>query len=283
MYVRETVTAGDTIEVRKYHTIKYSRKGQRRGCNTGKTTERQARINRRNAERTLRQLINTNFGGGDIHLVLTYRREERPGVERAKRDITEFLKKLRAAYRAEGRELKYIKVPPERVNGAIHHHLIVNGIDARIIRELWAYGGVHPSYLDYTGNYGGLARYIIKETDGKLARGAEAREKAMSGEDYCGRRWSCSRNLKKPEIKKEIVRAETWREQPVAREGYIIETDSVVTGMNEEGYAEQSYIMRRVRPVAHKQRKGEAGNNGMGLEKGGGGGLEHVQIPKTEP
>ena len=274
MYVKETVTAGETIEVRKYHTIKYCRKGQRRGVNTGRTTERQARINRRNAQRTLRQLINANFGGGDIHLVLTYRREERPTAAEAKKKIAVFLRQLRAAYKAAGTELKYIQVPPEHVGGAVHHHLIISGIDARVIRELWPHGGVHPSYLDSTGNYAGLAQYIIKETDRKLARGAEARKKAEAGEDYCGRRWSCSRNLKKPEIKKEIVKADSWREQPVAKEGYIIETDSIETGVNEDGYAEQTYIMRRIRPA-----KGE---RGFGLEKGGGSGLKSVPVQKTK-
>lgn len=256
MYVKETVYAGETIEVRKYHTIRFSRRGQRRGAPVGATCDRQKKINHKNAARKLRQLINANFGPGDLHLILTYRREDRPDAATAKQCAAKFLRQLRKAFAAEGRELKYIQVAPEKAAGAIHHHLVINHCDLRIIRDLWPHGGVHPSVLDGSGNYARLADYLIKETENKLARGKDADAMRATGIEPCGKRWSSSRNLVKPVIKREIIKADTWRKKPTAPHGYIIEIDSIEDYVTQDGYAAQSYIMRRTRPCSRKKTKG---------------------------
>ena len=63
-YVKKTTRAGMTIEVEKYFTTRYHKKGITRGENKKPTPEKMAIINERNAEKTLRQLINNNFWPG---------------------------------------------------------------------------------------------------------------------------------------------------------------------------------------------------------------------------
>ena len=99
---------------------------------------------------------------------------------------------LYTSYRKQGLEFKWVAVT-EYENKAIHHHLVVNGIDSRILTRLWSYGRMHIASLDDTGDYIQLAEYLVKETS-KTFRNPNATQK---------KRWRCSRNLKRPESKKE--------------------------------------------------------------------------------
>ena len=79
-YIRRTVICGKVVEVEKYYAPTYGRQGRRRAPRTAPTPEDVQRVNERNAVNRLRWLINANFGAGDLHAVLTYRREDRPDV-----------------------------------------------------------------------------------------------------------------------------------------------------------------------------------------------------------
>lgn len=238
-HVKKTVIAGKTVEVEKYFTTRYHKKGITRGENKKPTPEKMAIINERNAEKTLRQLINTNFGEGDIHLTLTYQKELRPDPEESKKRLEKYLRKVRTLYKRNGHKLKYITVT-EFKNKAIHHHLIiniVNGISSKELNELWENGRARFTYLDNTGQYGALANYLIKET-----RKTYREEGAPSK-----RRWNPSRNLKKPDVKKEVVKANEWRKRPKPIKGYIIETDSIVEGFHDfTGWPYQCYSMVKI-------------------------------------
>lgn len=235
-YIKETVIAGKTIEVYKRFSSRYNKKGIPRGANVSPTAEAVKKINEKNAEDKLRQLINTNFGYMDIHLVLTYKKELRPDAEQAKKDLAKFIRKLRLVYKKNGRELKYISVT-EYKNKAIHHHLIINSIDMRDVVPLWEFGRARPTYLDETGQYGKLASYLIKETSKTYKT-----EKSASG-----KRWNASKNLIKPKVIKEIISANSWRDEPKPLKGYYIEKDSVVSGIHEiSGYMFQRYCMIRL-------------------------------------
>ena len=153
----------------------------------------------------MRRLINANFGYGDYHLVLTYKKNLRPNPAEARKRVTNFLRTLRWNYKKRGEELKYI-ITTEYKNKAIHHHLILNGIEAnanKIVRDCWKWGSPHFTPLDDTGQYKDLAAYLIKETDKTYKeRDGGARQ-----------RYSCSRNLIKPVAKITIVKkAEKWLE-----------------------------------------------------------------------
>ena len=71
-YYKTVVRAGATVEVTKSYT---KRVGVRvRGRKEKPTAEEMEKINRMNAERTLRLKINANFGADDLFITLTYRK-----------------------------------------------------------------------------------------------------------------------------------------------------------------------------------------------------------------
>ena len=76
-YIIEVVQAGRTVEVMKYYSSRYGKKGIKRGERKALTKEEQIKVNKRAAEKKLRRLINENFQEGDTHLVLDYRKERR--------------------------------------------------------------------------------------------------------------------------------------------------------------------------------------------------------------
>jgi hypothetical protein len=233
-YIEETVIAGKTIEISKKHSYRYQKKGIPRSDNAKPTPEAVKKINERNAENNLRRLINTNFTYQDIHLVLTYKRENRPATpEAAKIDLERFLRKLRGYFKKRDAELKYIAVT-EYKNKAIHHHLIINSMDTRDLTELWKHGQPRPTYLDNSGQYGKLASYLIKETS-----------KNFNSEDSIhGKRWCASKNLEQPKITKRIIPVKSWQKEPKAKKGYVIEKDSIRSGIHEAtGYPYQFYRM----------------------------------------
>ena len=78
-YVERVTKAGNTIEIERYFTSRYKKKGISRGDKVKPTKEEQEKVNTRQAERKLRILINANYGYGDYHLVLDYiRRKGQP-------------------------------------------------------------------------------------------------------------------------------------------------------------------------------------------------------------
>lgn len=235
MYVMEKCTAGKTIEITRYHTSRFGKQIPR-GKNRKKTPEDVAAVNQRNAEKKLRRLINANFGKNDIHLVLTYKKDERPDPEEAREDLKKFLKEMRKYHKKKGTIFKYIVVT-EYKRSAIHHHLIINSVDMRDVQDMWKKGKARPTFLDDSGQYGQLASYLIKETSKTF----------KSDEHGPGKRYSCSRNLEKPEIKKKIIPAKSWRKEPKPIPGYWIEKDSMRSGICEyNGYPYQFYRMIRI-------------------------------------
>jgi hypothetical protein len=241
-YIKKVWRTGDVIEVEKNHTGRYGAPGQKRGGRTKPTREQIRRQNERNAEKKLRRLINSNFREDDLHLILTYKREERPSPQLARDKLKKFLEKLRNRYKKYGKELKYI-VTTEWEGKAIHHHLILNDLVTgkittnKMVRELWEWGRPMFSLLDDTGDYKDLAEYIIKET-AKRFREEENPNK---------QRYSCSRNLIRPQPEVEIVKASTFCKDPKPMRGYYIVKDSLVTGVNPyTGFLYQFYTMRKI-------------------------------------
>ncbi len=235
-YIQQTVKAGKTIEVFKYFSTRYGNSGARRGIRDKPTPEQQMKVNRDHAERKLRWLINENFKANDIHLVVTYKRENRPDIETALKQRRNMLRRFERVYENAGIEFKYIAVT-EYKNTAIHHHLIINRIDVSLLQDKWTFGKLRPTYLDDTGDYSELAAYLIKETD-KTFRNEEV---------PISKRWSCSKNLKKPKITKKIIKANTWNKIPKAIKGYYIDTDSIYNGTHKfTGHPYQSYTMKLI-------------------------------------
>ena len=230
-YVKETIIAGDVIEVRKYYSARY---GKRifRGANVGITSDAQEKVNARNAERKLRGLINANFCAGDWHVQFTYK--DAPDKDQAREDLRKAIRELRKIYRENGQELKYITVT-EYETKRIHHHLILPKLPIGTIKQAWRHGMVRATPLYSGDDYANLSAYLIKET-----RRTYSKEDALYK-----KRYNASRNLKKPTVIKEIVDAQTWREFPKPKKGYTIITDSVEVCTDIMGRPMQFYRMIR--------------------------------------
>jgi hypothetical protein len=237
-YFRNRITAGATVETTNSYTKRVGVKTK--GSKEKVTPEEMQKNNQANAERTLRLRINANFKEDDIFTTITYRKEERPTPEEAKKIIKKFLTDLRKEYKKWGTPLKYINVT-EYESKAIHHHILVNhipGVDtAKIIRKCWRFGRPDFKYLDNTGQYKDLAAYLIKETSRtyKLHDGGHRQ------------RYSCSRNLIKPPTKTEIMKAINWPANPIPKKGYYIDQDTIYNGTDPfTGRAFQRYTMIKI-------------------------------------
>ncbi|MCI8627635.1 MAG: hypothetical protein HFI40_15430, partial [Lachnospiraceae bacterium] len=141
MYFKTTIIAGATIEVTKSYTKRVGAKA--RGKKRKPTAEEIEKINQLNAERTLRLRINANFGVDDLFVTLTYKKEERPTPEQARKNLKKLLNGLRKEYKKQKCVLKWV-CATEYQNKAIHHHLLINHIPcydtAKLIRRLWRSG-----------------------------------------------------------------------------------------------------------------------------------------------
>lgn len=153
------------------------------------SSEAQQRMNMKYAYQKLELEIAANFGVRDLYATLTYDDAHLPASRKAANSrISAFWKKLRAARKLNGDDLRYIYVTEHKHgDGRWHHHVLINatGEDYALIRELWGKGGVDFKQIriDRDKNFETLARYLCKELRDKVGQ----------------RLWSGSRNLRKPE------------------------------------------------------------------------------------
>ena len=250
MYRRIIYKAGATREIINCYP-RGMRKGVEHNLLGKKTSEEMQEANRRQARRKLERLINANFRPGDWHITLTYRGKASPSPEAAKKELTNFLERLRNRFRKFGYELKYI-VATEYVAKHIHHHMIVNNINtgsettADMVRKLWTQNGPeairgNPKYVQLydTGEYSQLADYLIKETERSFRRKDSA----------VGQRYSCSRNLIQPKKTTKDKPNKTWKKEPRPSPGYYILPDSLYNGFDMLGYPYQRYVEVKLNPT----------------------------------
>lgn len=162
---------------------------------------KQKRLNDKRARRYFVQLVNTNFGKGDLHVTATYSEDELPGtVEDAEREARNYIRRLDYRRKKEGLPpIKYILVTEHSTKKGsekptrVHHHIIMDGaLDRDIVESLWSrrkkkgekerkrIGFVNADRLQ-PNEYGleALSRYLMKSPQGK-------------------KRWSSSQNLERP-------------------------------------------------------------------------------------
>ena len=241
-YIERVTKAGKTIEIERYFTSRYHKPGIKRGDKVKPTKDEQKKVNKRQAERNLRILLNANFGYGDYHLVLDYIRVKgKPDrtKEQMRKDMDVFLRALRKECRKRGQPLKYIHVMEIGSKGARHHHLVINRIDTQILQECWykAYEGhnrVKVFPLDDTGQYAELAAYLIKYTD-------EHRTEAEGA--LQGKRYNCSKNLIRPQPEYRIINSAKWyKAEPRAIKGYYVDKSSISKGVHSPEYYGYGYF-----------------------------------------
>lgn len=174
------------------------------------TREQVQKNNDRIAVRNLTLLLNANFDEHAAHFTLTYK--EAPTPEAAAKDRENFLRRMKRAVPG----LKYVAVT-EYENVRIHHHIVMSTIDVKLVNKLWTKGFVMPTVLDECGDYTDLAEYLIKETN-KTFRSPEGIHK---------HRYSASRNMKKPVIRRAEASVRDLEEDPKPIRGYYIPEDRI--------------------------------------------------------
>lgn len=179
--------------------------------------------NQKNARRRLEQLVNANFGAGDLMMTMEYAHGKQPqSDEEAARDIRNYI--ARAKYKRVKMGLapmRYIYITERTQSREYgvrwHHHIIMSGgIDRDQAEALWTkkHGGIsnarhaQPTKMHLTG----FGRYLVMdkrnramETDGK-----NPQEKAMR------RGWNGSKNLLQPKARESDKRISIRKAQRVA-------------------------------------------------------------------
>lgn len=199
----------DYLEVDIYNYTAAEQQNTQRGTRSKKekdSVQKQVDWNDKNSKRRFLQLVNTNFGEGDLHVSLTYSTANLPtSCADAEHELRNFLRRVKDKRKKSGLPpLKYIAIPvctfkKDGITPArIHHHVIMNGgLSRDEIEDLWRkrrkagwkkgerIGFANADNLQ-AGEYGfaELCEYLSKQAGGK-------------------KRWSSSQNLDKPE--KEIT------------------------------------------------------------------------------
>ena len=246
MYIKKTYICGQVIEVEKVFSSKYKGKKTVRSPKMAKTADAVRVVNERNAEKKLRRLINANFNRNSLHVVLTYRPEDRPETgEEARKDLANFWKALKRACRKAGKELKYVAVGERGKKGAIHFHCVIDcGLTLGEIQACWKKGVARATPLRSDGDYSRLASYLLKQSKETFNDPELSIHK---------KRWCASKNLVKVVPHIQIVKADSWREAPTAPKGYYVIKDSINSGISEWGYPFQNYRCLKVEPMKRKE------------------------------
>ena len=193
---RKKIRSGDVYEVEEFYCPRTIGKKYERGRSENLTSEEQAKRNLQIARKKLTRIINTNFNGDDYFVLLTYGMEV--SLEEARKLLANFLLRLKRYRKKNGfSELKYVAVTETQgKNGRVHHHIVMSGFEdlsmkegLEILLEKWGHGTVLIKKLYKNQKDHRLASYISKEN---IRKGAK--------------RWSTSRNLKKPEVKLEVIK-----------------------------------------------------------------------------
>lgn len=257
-YRERRYECGGYLEVEIYPVF---RKAGKRSGRAKPTSEVRARLNDRNAERQLVRLLNANFTAKDLELHLTYEDGNMPADEgEARRDIKNYLRRVKRLYKRLGVELKYIYVIEGGDGKRWHFHItLLGGVDRDALEAAWGYGYANCRRLQFNENgVEGLAKYITKQFRLDSEEGRAAYE----------RRWSCSKNLQRPEPKerdgrfsqrqvRELATVEVESREPFERlyPGYYLSRVTATENQVNGGYYMHLRLYRVGTDLAGRRRK----------------------------
>ena len=220
-----TIRAGDALEVECFPITKVG-EAARSEWRRRRTGPAQEKVNREQAEKRIRRLIDANFTGEDYVVTLTWdysaidrfhmsheaalKKWDALGLpvdeDEARWEFVKFVKRLKYHMGRRGndpRELKYIYVlevtherkpfDPAPLYAHHHFHTVIHapGLAVDDIKALWPHGDAHTDRLSFRADGPArIAHYITKQ------RGLER----VDGDGRRIRRWACSKNLTEPEV-----------------------------------------------------------------------------------
>lgn len=256
----------------KYHSQRNMPKNplireRRRPRSGAGTPDEQKMINLRHRTENLTKLIMDNFQEGDWWVAFTLK--EMVGVKKFKDEYGKMLRRLRTHFHSLGQEFKYIAVQENlEGRGRLHGHILIAGQMAfseikRIMGKVWKLGDCHAKpYAGDATDARGVAKYMTKQDtienrmekkEGLIATGkmlGKVDKEAVRKLDIeidSKRSVVCpSKNLiRTPTEKKEIVRAETYREEIKAPKGYRVVKELSYNGWTADGYPYQHAVFER--------------------------------------
>ncbi len=207
--MRQTIIAGDSVEINIYPCF-FNRKDVPRAGKYKESREAQKKLNQKNSQKKIIRLVNTNFHKGDLIMTFTYKDGYFPTEERARKDMKNYVKRVRAYRKKQGLPpLKYIYVIEYVPEGEdtrkvrIHHHMIMSAMDRDMAEQLWKAGRVESRYAQ-PDDFGleGFARYITKLA---ISKGHH--------------RWAASKNLDKPKEYKSVTQLSRKRFADIIKSG----------------------------------------------------------------
>ncbi len=226
-YREKIYECGNYLEVDIFPVFRKAN-GRRRG-KYKPTSAMQTRLNQRNAERALTRILNENFTDDDISLTLTFKDEHLPDTyEEAERLARNFLRRLKRLRKKLGLpELKYVLIPGA---GRFHFHIPMSGgVDVKTLRALWPYGYANTIDFEFDENgIEGHARYVATQYDDDQYGGVDLLSLLDINEETGEvtdlnklrksgkRRYTCSRNIVRPEPEQKDGRISAARVEELA-------------------------------------------------------------------
>ena len=217
-YRTRTTKAGSRLEAEVFPIFGRRMEQTARAAKERITPERQAQLNTRRSKRRLILLLENNFRTEeDIHVTLTYAGRE-PDYQRAKKDVRNFLNRIRRLREKRGLpELKYIYAIGRDAGQRIHCHVVMNGgIGRDELERNWKIGnertehkrGVANTYRlqEYGHGLAGMANYLYRQNE-------RARD---AGERTGLHMWCASKNLKKPKERTSDTKMTTRKVKMIA-------------------------------------------------------------------
>lgn len=216
-YFEKRIYSGRMLEVERYYATKGGRPAGSR--NAAESAKAQEELNSVQSWRKLWRMLNCNFSRAAGDLCITLRFSRKVDEAEANRQYTAFMRRIRAARKKrELDELRYILIR-ESQSGRQHAHMVLNaGLALEDLSQLWGQGMLWGAMLADTDNHKELARYLTQQK--KQRKGSSSPENAKDPRKKGKRRWTCSRNLKKPIVKKRACRPVTIHTMPRAPKGY---------------------------------------------------------------
>ncbi len=201
-FIREKSLTARKCKYKEVDWFEYSEQEQEavrrpRRTKTRASPPKVKKMNDKYSARYFQWLFFNNFEVGDYHLSLTFDDDHLPDTfDEGKREVDNFIKRLRRIYQKNDVELKYLMVYEGRHSKSrLHWHLILNGgktIDRDAIEDIWKLGYANADRLRLQGekSFQKLSGYLMKEQED-----SEKNERS----------WSSSLNLLRPEKNPSIV------------------------------------------------------------------------------
>ena len=213
-YRTATTKAGDILIAEIYPIWGREQEREARRAKQNMTPARVQVYNRSRARFHLELLLDNNFTEQDQSLTLTY--TDAPQWERARKDVKNFLARIRRERKKRGLpDLKYVYSLEDERDGRrkqLHCHIIMSGgIDRREIEQIWRKGAQEKGYANcdqLQPDREGLRKIAYYIYDQQ--RGAE-RKKGK-------RHYSCSKNLVEPKTRISNSRVSNAQVKRMARD-----------------------------------------------------------------